>query len=114
MPDEPIRHIEEESTYPEVKLPELKSDIPAHLLSEASPESKYILEQLSVLSQYAKWSAPVMVEMNTQVRKTNGRLLRVEAWKGMFTSWWALLMALVALVGGVAGLIEIIRFFLGS
>jgi hypothetical protein len=114
MPDEPIRHIEEESSYPEVKLPDLKSDIPVHLLTDASPESKYILEQLSVLSQYAKWSAPVLVETNQQTRKTNGRLLRVEAWKGMFTSWWALLMALVALVGGVAGVIEAIRFFTGS
>jgi hypothetical protein len=107
-------HPEEESTIPELKLPDLKSDIPAHLLAEASPESKYILEQLSVLSQYAKWSAPVLLDSNAQSRRTNGRLLRVEAWKGMFTSWWALLMAMITIVGGIAGLVGIIQFLVGG
>ena len=111
MPDESNRHIEEESTYPEIKLPELKSDIPPHLLNEASEEAKYILEQLSVLSQYAKWSAPVVVEISTQTRKTNGRLIRVEKWKEMFTSWWALTAGFLAVAAAV---IEIIHLLNGS
>jgi len=113
MSDESNRHIEEESAYPEVKLPDFKSDIPAPLLANAPEETRYILEQLSVLSQYVKWSAPVMVETNLQVRRTNGRLARVEAWKSMFTSWWGLALGLFAIVGAAAGTVEVIAYLKG-
>lgn len=111
MPDDNLRHIEEESSYPEVKVPDFKSDIPPALLGNTPEETRYILEQLSIQSQYLRWAAPVLAEMNLQTRKTNGRLARVEAWKAMFTSWWGLLLGLFAVVGAAAGVIEVLSFF---
>lgn len=108
------RHPEEESDYPEVKLPDFKSDIPAPLLASAPEETRYVLEQLSVLSQYVKWSAPVLVEVSLQTRKTNGRLARVEAWKAMFTSWWGLLLGLFAIVGAAAAAVEVVTYLKGG
>ena len=110
MSDDSTKHIEDESTYPAIILPDFKSDIPSPLLTASSNEEKYILEQLSMLSQYVKWSAPVLISINEQTRKTNGGLQRVEAWKAMFSSWWALALGLFAVIGGVAGIVEVINF----
>ena len=110
MSDDSPKHIEDESTYSKLEIPTFKSDIPEPLLMSASDETKYILEQLSILSQYAKWSAPVLIDSNLQSRKTNGRLMRVEAWKAMFSSWWALALGLFAVIGGIAGVVEVLNF----
>lgn len=101
---------ETESTIPALEKPEFKSDIPPHLLANASENEKYVLEQLSMVMQYVRWSSQVEVDTNHQVRKTNGRVIKLERWKEMFSSWWALLLAILTIVGGMAGLVEVIKF----
>lgn len=110
MPED-SNQLENQSTYAKIEVPDLKSDIPEYLTKDSSEPEKYILAQLSILTQHAKWSSQVLVDVNSNVRRTNGRLIRVEAWKEMFSSWWILAGALISVVGGIVGVIEIIRFF---
>lgn len=99
-------HTEDESTYPEIELPTFKSDIPAPLLAGSTEEARYILENLSMLTQYVKWSAPVLIAINEQTRKTNGRVIRLESWRAMFSNWWVLILGAATIGGGIAGLVE--------
>jgi hypothetical protein len=103
-----------ESTYPEIKLPLITSDIPPHLLASMTPESKYILEQVSALGQYMRWSAPVLVAINQQTRMTNGRVISLEQTRekvtGALKSWWAIAGGIFAILGGIAAMVEIIEF----
>lgn len=96
-----------DSTYPKIELPTITSDIPPHLLAGVTPESKYILEQLSELGQYMKWSAPLLIQINDNGRKTNGRVISLESWRSMFKSWWGLTLAAFAIIGGVASIIQV-------
>ena len=68
-----------ESTYPALVKPEFKSQIPAPLLESASESDRYIMEQLSILTQFADWSVNAHMVTDSSVRKTNGRLIRAEA-----------------------------------
>jgi hypothetical protein len=103
-----------DSTYPKIELPVINSDIPPHLLTGVTEESKYILEQISVLGQYLKWSAPVLVAINDQTRKTNGRVIALESWRTMFKSWWGLTLAAFAVIGGVASIIEVWQYLIAN
>ena len=110
----PNHNPEDDSTYPKIELPEFKSDIPEHLLNSVSPESKYMLEQLSKLNQSASWMVNVLVDVNQQVRKTNGRVIALETWRdrimSIATSWWGILGALGTLVMAIAAAIEVGKF----
>ena len=67
-----------ESTYPVLIKPTFESQIPEPLLEGASPADRYIMEQLSKLSQFADWSVNAHLSTDSSVRKTNGRLIRAE------------------------------------
>jgi hypothetical protein len=108
-----------DSTYPKIELPIISSDIPPHLLATVTPESKYILEQISALGQYVKWSAPVLISINDQTRKTNGRVISLEQTreelqevKRAVKSWWAVCGVVLALIGGIAGVVETTEFII--
>jgi hypothetical protein len=45
-----------------IQVPDFKSEIPEHLLLEASPQDKWIMENLSVLTQKADWHTAKLVE----------------------------------------------------
>ncbi len=98
-----------ESSYPPLEKPEFKSQIPAHLLAEASPAERHIISELSTLSQFAQWSIGAHLSTDSQVRRTNGRLIKAETnietlkedKKTVLTSW----KTIAALVTGAAGLI---------
>lgn len=110
MPDQD--YIEPESTYPALEKPEFKSDIPPHLIKDVGESEKYVLEQLSILSQYVNWSVKAQMDTNSAVRRTNGRLIKVERWKSMLQSWWALAVVIIAALGGLGTMISVGEFFL--
>ncbi len=100
-----------ESSYPPLHPPpEYTSQIPAHLLVDASEQDKHIMHTLSIGSQYDRWLVEAAIRTHEQVRATNGRLLRAEASiKGLqedrkaVLSGWKLLTAIAV---GAAGVIS--------
>lgn len=77
---------EYDSDIPEVKIPDngFKSDLPDFLLEGCSPKDKYMFEILGEVKHYMNWSAPIIVDSNLQVRKTNGRVNKLE---DQISSW---------------------------
>lgn len=71
---------EDDSDIPEVKMPEngFQSDLPVSLLKDCTPKDRYLYEKLGEMEHFIKWSAPIMVNTNLQVRKTNGRVNKAE------------------------------------
>jgi len=96
--------ISENSTYQKLELPEFDSAIPEHLLHNISKENQFVMENISIQTQYIKWLCNAAVETNHQVRKTNGRLLVVENWKDKIANWWVATAAIFA-VSGTATLV---------
>ena len=66
------------SSYQPLDKPDFKPAIPAYLIDGMTDQDKFITENLSVLSQYVKWSVDTQMLVHQQVRATNGRLLTVE------------------------------------
>jgi hypothetical protein len=110
MPDKD--NIEPESTFPVLEKPEFKSDIPPHLIKEVGESERYMLDQLSIVSQYVAWSVKAQMDTNAAVRRTNGRLIKVERWKEMLQSWWVLAGVAVSVIGGIGALTGIADFVL--
>jgi len=94
----------ENSTYPQIELPDFDSTIPEHLLHDVSRENRFVMENLNIQTQYIKWLCQSAVDTNQQVRKTNGRLKIVESWKNKLSNWWVAAAAIFA-VGGTATLL---------
>lgn len=67
------------STYQPLEKPDFTPSIPAYLIDGMTDQDKFITENLSVLSQYVKWSVDTQMLVHQQVRATNGRLLVVES-----------------------------------
>jgi hypothetical protein len=68
------------SSYPELKVPaKWESSIPEHLLADTDPATRWIMEELSKNTKAIEWACHGLVDTNTQVRNTNGRLLKAEA-----------------------------------
>lgn len=102
---------ESDSTYPALQHPGLfKSQIPEHLLAEASPAEKYIMEQLSINTQMAEWAINANMSHDRNIRHTNGRLRKAEAnivtlqddKKSFITGW----RAIAAVAGILSGLVS--------
>lgn len=66
------------SAYPPLIRPDFKPSVPTFLLEGASEQDKYIIEQLSLVNQYAQWSVTTEMQTHEQVLKTNGRLIKAE------------------------------------
>lgn len=109
MPDE--KDIEPESTYPTLERPTFSPDIPPHLLEAVSESEKWILEQLSVTKQFIAWSVEAQLSTHSAVRRTNGRLIRVENWKtkvmNISKSWWGIAIGLITVAGGIYSFLQI-------
>ncbi len=68
-----------DSTYAQLVAPaEFKSQIPEHLLTGASAQDRYLMAELSIGAQYNRWLMNALVETHSQVRRTNGRLIKAE------------------------------------
>lgn len=70
-----------QSDYPELSLPEggWKSSIPEHLLKDAKPADRWLMEEMSKNSQATDFCSRAAVESNGLIRRTNGRLKGAEA-----------------------------------
>ncbi len=89
---------------------EPKSQIPAHLLVDATPQDQHIMHALSIGAQYDQWLVQALVKTHLQVRTTNGKLLRAEAdivslkddRRSIVRGW----RFIVAVAAGLSGLIS--------
>jgi hypothetical protein len=99
MSDHNIEHAENESTYPELHVKEFESEIPEHLLVGVSEETRFVMENINIQTQYIKWLCNAVIDTNLQVRRTNGRLRRVELWKDKINNWWVVSAAIVTFLG---------------
>jgi hypothetical protein len=104
---------EESSDIPVLELPKegFKSRIPPSLLAGKPEEEQFILNEVSKMAAFAEWAAPILVSSNLEARKTNGRVKRLEGWKNMFSSWWALGGVILSILGGLATIFSILQFF---
>lgn len=105
---------EDESSIPPVTLPEggFQSRIPPYLLEGKSEAEQFILNEASKMSGFVEWAAPILVDMSMQTRRTNGRVSRLETYRDILKSWWALSGAILAIIGGVAAAVEVVEFVL--
>lgn len=98
------------STYPPLEKPDFKSQIPPHLLTEATEAEKYILENLSILAQSTEWSTKAHLSHDLNLRYTNGRLREAESKIEEITEergrWTFSAKILLSIIGGTAGFIS--------
>lgn len=69
------------SNLPQLNVPEFKPNIPDALLTNLSPEIKWMMEQQSVVSQKADWLIKQSLDMNSQVRTSDSRINNLESWR---------------------------------
>lgn len=114
--DDPSSHPEEQSEIKAAELPHqgFASQIPDYLLAGKSEAEAYILKEVSKMSQYIEWSAPLILDNNFQARRTNGRVKGLEGWKLKLTTGWGMVIAagglILALIGGIEGIITLLAF----
>jgi hypothetical protein len=102
MPHNDSDNLAQESTYPQLELPEFESTIPSHLLHGVSRENQFVMENINIQTQYIKWLCEAAIDTNQQVRKTNGRLKKVETWKDKISSMWVTVAALFTFLSTAA------------
>ena len=69
-----------DSTYPALQPPaEFQSQIPDHLLKEASQTDRFLMEQASIMKQAWEWSVKAHLSADRQLRMTNGKVRRAES-----------------------------------
>jgi len=72
MADKP----ENDSDYPELTIPVFESKIPAHLLQDATPQDKWLMEEMSKGAQADTFLCKTVKETYDYTRKTNGKVHR--------------------------------------
>ena len=119
MPDDTASHPEDQSEIKAAEVPPqgFQSQIPEYLLAGKSESEAYILKEVSKMSQYIEWSAPIIVDSNLSIRKTNGRVKGLEGWRLKMTTGWGMLVTvgtcLLALIGGIEGIVTLMNFLNG-
>lgn len=68
------------SDYPELQLPPdgWKSNIPEHLLANCDPQTLWLMQEMSRNTQATEWNSHAAIGIDSNVRKTNGRLKGAE------------------------------------
>lgn len=117
MPDDTeSNHPEDKSEMAIAEIPPqgFQSTIPEYLLKDKTEAEAYILTEVSKMSQFIEWAAPVILESNLNIRKTNGRVKGLEGWKLKLTTGWGMVATafafILALIGGIEGIIAFINF----
>lgn len=99
--------------------PDLKSQIPEHLLAGATPFEKHVIGELSIMRQHDEWSTQLHRDTNQRVRQVNGKLRRaqddiVETQTNVkelqddrktFVGGWKLIVAIVVGFAGVTSFV---------
>ena len=67
------------------EVADFQSDIPEHLLANVSPQDRYIMEKISILSQTTNWlsesqkeQVKALEEIKIQTTKTNGSVIALK------------------------------------
>lgn len=108
----PMRDIERDSDYPELKLPHFEADLPQVLTDELTPEMRYIIEQQSIQSKKLAWLCEAMLDTNRQTRKTNGRVKLLETWKSKLTSGVSIVVVIfIILTSILTFMLQLFDFF---
>jgi hypothetical protein len=116
MPDDNKNHPEDKSEMAIAEIPPqgFQSTIPEYLLKDKTEAEAYILTEVSKMSQFIEWAAPIILESNLNIRKTNGRVRGLEGWRMKVTTGWGMvattIAAILALIGGIEGIITLIAF----
>lgn len=105
-----------DSTYPPLEPPgEFKSQIPEHLMKDASATDRYMMEQMSIMKQYSDWSVKANLGHDRNIRTTNGRLRKAEAEieglkddKRSFISGWRAIAAVAGIISGVVSFLVLL------
>lgn len=100
-----------DSTYPPLEAPgEFKSQIPDHLLGNATPTEKHLMEEASISRQQNAWLVKACLSLDRQTRLTNGRLRKAEQDirslkddRKTIVRGWRFVAAVVAGIGGLIG-----------
>ena len=114
----PHDNIIPDSTYPVLERPHFESQIPEHLLKDASASDRYIMESLSKLLQQSEWSTEAAMVHDQNIRLTNGRLRAVEGdvthyksnWQSVTKGWKGAVMIAAGLSAFLALAIHVIKF----
>lgn len=69
---------QDKSDYKELQVPNIVCEIPQSILDKFPPEYSEIIKNQNIQTQYIKWICSALVDTNTQVRKTNGRVIDLE------------------------------------
>lgn len=110
--DDTDSHPENKSDIPVLTLPTggFASRIPPSLLQDKSKEEQDLYNDISKIAAFVDWAAPAIVELNSQVRTTNGRVKTLWALKEVITGYKGLAVSFFALIGALAGVVEVWNF----
>lgn len=111
-----------DSTYPILEPPgDFKSQIPEHLLVDASTADRYLMEQMSIMRQYMTWSVGAHLSADKNLRRTNGRLMKAEGNiaglkedRRFLKSGWKTLVIVGGVISGFASFLALIYQTLGG
>ena len=122
MPDHSDDSVIPDSTYPILEPPgDFKSQIPEHLLVDASTADRYLMEQMSIMRQYVAWSVGAHLSNDKNLRLTNGRLRRAESNidtlkddKKSVISGWKAIVTVAGIISGLVSFLVLIYQALGG
>lgn len=101
MAEDKEDQFEHTSDIPPLAMPVFTSKIPPHLLKGASEEAQYILTELSLQSEYLRFVIPVLMATHAEVRRTNGKVKSLNAWRSSIMNWKVMIFAVVTIFGGL-------------
>lgn len=102
-----------QSDIPPLELPPggFVSRIPEHLLAGKSESERWLMTEMGRFAHFTEWAGTALVAAHSEVRKTNGTVKGLVAFKAMFYSWWGFAGAILSIIGGLAGVVAILQFF---
>lgn len=89
------------SDYPPLVKPNIQSKIPEYLVQNKEEDEQHLLHAVDRLEQKVDWSIDAIISTHDQVRQTNGRLKRVEAWKAFLSNIWVVLSCIGVVILGI-------------
>jgi hypothetical protein len=73
---------EKSSNIPHLNSPEFKPSIPQHMLDNISdPTDRYMIEQMSVMTQQAAWQTHKLMNIYDYTRSINGKVIELEQFR---------------------------------
>ena len=106
-------HPEDSSEIKPISIPVngFSSTIPSYLLEGKTESEQYLLNEVSKMSNFISWCAPILVSSNLEARRTNGRVRKMWAIKEMCSGYKGFIAAAFAIVVAISGAVEAWNFF---